>query len=657
MTSKMQVRGLAAAAKVAGLGLALTLALGTGSVAGAEELATAPERGGEQALVCVEPADDSPEASEEASSGADGTAVTAPDGSASPEVAPVEAEKPEAAEREVPETEAPKPAATEPEGADAEAAEREAEVEKTDEAPAEHVSSTNEASQAASEATAEDVQPTLTPDATTDASGEAAATAKASTQAPATAKASTQAPATAKASTQASSSGIVDKMNVYRLYNPRNGEHLYTKDLYEATTIASSRGWQWEGVGFTASASKGQAVWRLCDTSTGLHLWTTDAWERHVLLTERTGWSDEGLAWYGAGPYRMSRLYDPKTQQHLYTRDANEVRVLTTQRGWTLEAGAGTWSTGSASDYVPIVARWLASDSWGEEGGRYWIQGDGSIAKNRMVYAGEGAGYNAYATSTGAVVRNRHINFADGVYSADNVGRLTKANWLQGIDIFSGQGSMNTANVDADFVIVKATQGTQYTNPYYISQANGALGANKLLGFYHYASTNWGGGDPIAEADYFVSRVQTYAGRAVLVLDWEGGDDGTNDNFGKNDAWYAKTFLDRVYQRTGIKGLLYINKGTAVSKDWSSVANAGYELWVAQYLFYSGRNQAQGYVAEPMTTHSSLTWKSPMTGAWKTPIMYQYTCEGHVAGYSGGELDLNKFYGTSDLWKKLASKR
>ena len=303
------------------------------------------------------------------------------------------------------------------------------------------------------------------------------------------------------------------------------------------------------------------------------------------------------------------------------------------------------------------MARWLVSDSWGSTE-RYWIQGDGSIAKNRMVYAGEGAGYNAYATANGAVVRNRHVNFADGVYSADNDGRLTKATWLQGIDIFSGEGDMDVANVDADFVIVKATQGTQYTNPYYIGQANGALSANKLLGFYHYASTNWGGGDPIAEADYFVSRVQTYVGRAILILDWEGGDDGTNNNFGRNDSWYVKTFLDRVYQRTGIKGLVYTSKGAVATTDYSATARAGYGLWVAQYLYYSynPNRQAQGYVTDPMTTHSSTTWSNGMTGSWPTPVMYQYTSEGHIAGYHNG-VDLSKFYGSSDTWKSWASKR
>ena len=453
------------------------------------------------------------------------------------------------------------------------------------------------------------------------------------------------------------STGIVDKTNVYRLFNPRNGEHLYTTSLLEATTIASQQGWQWEGVGFTASSSKGQAVWRLYERASGLHLWTTDANERKVLLGKGKAWDDEGTAWYSAGAYRMTRLYNPAAGQHLYTRDANEASVLTNEQGWTLEAGAGTWNTGSASDYVPIVARWLVSDSWGSTE-RYWIQGDGSIAKNRMVYAGEGAGYNAYATANGAVVRNRHVNFADGVYSADNDGRLTKATWLQGIDIFSGEGDMDVANVDADFVIVKATQGTQYTNPYYIGQANGALSANKLLGFYHYASTNWGGGDPIAEADYFVSRVQTYVGRAILILDWEGGDDGTNNNFGRNDSWYVKTFLDRVYQRTGIKGLVYTSKGAVATTDYSATARAGYGLWVAQYLYYSynPNRQAQGYVTDPMTTHSSTTWSNGMTGSWPTPVMYQYTSEGHIAGYHNG-VDLSKFYGSSDTWKSWASKR
>ncbi len=140
--------------------------------------------------------------------------------------------------------------------------------------------------------------------------------------------------------------------------------------------------------------------------------------------------------------------------------------------------------------------------------------------------------------------------------------------------------------------------------------------------------------------------------------DEEGGDDGTNNNFGRNDSWYVKTFLDRVYQRTGIKGLVYTSTGAVATTDYSATARAGYGLWVAQYLYYSynPNRQAQGYVTDPMTTHSSTTWSNGMTGSWPTPVMYQYTSEGHIAGYHNG-VDLSKFYGSSDTWKSWASKR
>jgi len=266
------------------------------------------------------------------------------------------------------------------------------------------------------------------PSAEAAASGEVSSEVSASSTSAPAASAASLVPAepAPAAKTEASSSSIVDKMNVYRLYNPQNGEHLYTKDLHEAEAITEQRGWQWEGVGFTASSSKGQAVWRLYDSATGLHLWTTDAWERRVLLTQRRGWSDEGLAWYGAGPYRLTRLFDPRSGQHLYTRDAYEARVLSTERGWTLEAEAGTWSTGSASDYVPIKARWLTSSSWGVEGGRYWVQSNGNLAKSRYVNPSEGTGYsyNVYVVKTGNMLRNAAAITGGQVVRADSQGRI-----------------------------------------------------------------------------------------------------------------------------------------------------------------------------------------------------------------------------------------
>lgn len=68
---------------------------------------------------------------------------------------------------------------------------------------------------------------------------------------------------------------------------------------------------------------------------------------------------------------------------------------------------------------------------------------------------------------------------------------------LRGIDIYSGDGWPLSAHgkkcfAESDFVIVKATQGTDYKNPYFAHQMRGAEKAGKLLGCYHYAEERTG---------------------------------------------------------------------------------------------------------------------------------------------------------------------
>ena len=75
---------------------------------------------------------------------------------------------------------------------------------------------------------------------------------------------------------------------------------------------------------------------------------------------------------------------------------------------------------------------------------------------------------------------------------------------LNGIDIASHQAGMNPAQVDADFVIVKSTQGTSYTNPYYKQHYQQAKSAGKLLGLYHYVA----GTGAKAEAKFFVDSAK-----------------------------------------------------------------------------------------------------------------------------------------------------
>ena len=211
---------------------------------------------------------------------------------------------------------------------------------------------------------------------------------------------------------------------------------------------------------------------------------------------------------------------------------------------------------------------------------------------------------------------------------------------LNGIDIASHQAGIDVANVSADFVFIKATQGTWYKNQLpskgydYAAWGDKTLASGRLLGFYHYAE----GGDPIKEAEYFYNAIKAYKGRAVVALDWEGQD---NKLFGTGfDVQWCKRFLDRIAELMEAKPLIYMSKSTTRMCDWSSVATS-YPLWVAQYA----SNNTTGYQSNPWTDSYSF-------GAWAKPLIFQYSATGRVNGYEG-DLDLDLFYGSRNSWVAL----
>lgn len=200
---------------------------------------------------------------------------------------------------------------------------------------------------------------------------------------------------------------------------------------------------------------------------------------------------------------------------------------------------------------------------------------------------------------------------------------------MNGIDVSNWQAGINLAAVPADFVIMKATQGTNYISPDCDRQYQQAKKAGRLLGVYHYVA----GGNAIAEADYFVNNIKGYIGEAILVLDWE---------IEQNHAWgnyeYLKQVARRVKERTGVIPIIYSMAGiyngiSAVAKE----LNAG--LWIAQYA----DNNPTGYQAHP--------WNE---GAYGCAIR-QYTSAGRLPGYNGN-LDLNIAYMDANAWRKYAAK-
>lgn len=202
---------------------------------------------------------------------------------------------------------------------------------------------------------------------------------------------------------------------------------------------------------------------------------------------------------------------------------------------------------------------------------------------------------------------------------------------LKGIDISKWQDGINLEAIETDFVICKATEGVGYTDKTCDRYYQKAKSLGKKLGVYHFARPDLGN-SAIAEADYFIKETLGYHKEAMLILDFE--PQGQLHNVG-----WAKQWLDRVYEVTGIKPVIYMS-ASVMSYDWSSVANADYGLWVANYGINDGE------------AHQEVFNRYPLKH-WSFYALWQYTSKGRLNGYNGN-LDLNYFSGDAIAWDKYS---
>lgn len=199
---------------------------------------------------------------------------------------------------------------------------------------------------------------------------------------------------------------------------------------------------------------------------------------------------------------------------------------------------------------------------------------------------------------------------------------------MNGIDVSNWQAGIDLAAVPCDFVIIKATQGTGYVNPDCDRAYQQAKRAGKLRGTYHYV----GGGNAVAEADYYINNIKGYLKDGLLAIDWEAA---------QNSAWGNEAYLEqlvrRVIERTGIKPLIY-----SMASRYAQVAAVAKKLdcglWIAEYADMN----PTGYQAHP--------WRE---GAYACAIR-QYASTGCLNGW-GGDLDLNIAYMTRDQWAKYVN--
>lgn len=209
---------------------------------------------------------------------------------------------------------------------------------------------------------------------------------------------------------------------------------------------------------------------------------------------------------------------------------------------------------------------------------------------------------------------------------------------MDGFDVAVYQKNLDITNTPGGFVFVKATQGTWYQSPTFVSQYKAAVDSGKLVGIYHYSE----GSDYVKEVDFYLSVVGDRLGNAVLALDEEGT---SNPIFGTSKmVSYVTNWMREVYKRTGIKPILYMSKSVFRSYDWSALKNEGYKIWVAQYA----SNDTTGYQSEPWTDDKG--W-----GAFDISdvAIYQYSSKGRIGNYNAN-LDLDKAFVDKDEWMAMA---
>jgi len=139
----------------------------------------------------------------------------------------------------------------------------------------------------------------------------------------------------------------------------------------------------------------------------------------------------------------------------------------------------------------------------------------------------------------------------------------------KGFDISSYQPNVNWNSVKAngaEFVIIKATEGTSYQNKQFSSQYTGATNVGIIRGAYHFAAPSTSSG--AAQASYFLAHGGGWSsdGRTLPgMLDIEYNPYGSNKCYGLSTSAMVKwihDFVDTYSSQTGRPPMIY------TTTDW-----------------------------------------------------------------------------------------
>ncbi|HBJ2615540.1 TPA: glycosyl hydrolase [Clostridium botulinum] len=184
---------------------------------------------------------------------------------------------------------------------------------------------------------------------------------------------------------------------------------------------------------------------------------------------------------------------------------------------------------------------------------------------------------------------------------------------LKGIDISMHNGNINfgaVKNSGTSVVIIKATEGVQYVDPYLNQHYNGAKAAGLNIGFYHFMSEKT---NPSQQAVDFWNAIKEKQFNILPTLDIETNNQGRSQSQISNRCI---EFLEKFKALSGLSCMIYT--GGYFGRDNLDSRIKNYPGWIAHYG-----------VNTPMATGFNV-------------IGHQYTESGRVNGISGN-VDLNNF--------------
>lgn len=166
---------------------------------------------------------------------------------------------------------------------------------------------------------------------------------------------------------------------------------------------------------------------------------------------------------------------------------------------------------------------------------------------------------------------------------------------VYGIDVSGWQGNVDWAgqwNAGKRFAYVKATENTNYTNPYFAQQYNGSYNVGMIRGSYHFAHPDTTSG--ATQANYFVDHGGGWSrdGKTLPgTLDIEYNPSGATCyglSAGGMVNWIV-SFSNQYHARTGVWPVIYTtttwwSQCTGNQGDFTSTN----PLWVARYASSAG---------------------------------------------------------------------